>query len=120
MNEVFLLNESLKEELVQNCKASYAHTTWNPNGLNSIPFIAKILGEGIVDNISYYETTVRWPEHTEEENLENGLSVIDFYIKKINKIATMTDVVEEENMNGIFFTWAIFLDKKCENDFNWG
>ena len=120
MNEVFLLNESLKEELVQKCKASYAHTTWNPNGLSGIPLINKILGEGIVDDVSYYETTVRWPEYTEEENLENGCNFINFYNKKINKIATMTDIIEEENENGVFFTWAIFLNETDKNDLNLG
>lgn len=120
MDEIFLLNEKLKEELVQNCKAVYAHTTLYPKGLNSIPFIAKIFGPGVADEVPYYETCVGWSPATEGEDIENALNCIDFYSKKINKIAIMTDIIEEENAKGIYFTWAIFVDKNEHNVFDLG
>lgn len=116
MHEAFLLNEKLKEELVKNCQALYAHTTWHPDGLNSIPFIIKIIGQNTVDDTPYYETVATWPSAAEEENIENALNCIDYYCKKINKVAVMTDVIEEEDSRGIYFTWAIFLDKNNDNN----
>jgi hypothetical protein len=120
MNKVFLLNETLKEELVLNCKASYAHTTWHPNGLSSIPFLVKMIGSGIIDDVPYYETYATWPLNVEEENLENAINYIEYYSKKINKIAIMTDIIEEENTKSICFSWAIFLDKISKNDLDLG
>lgn len=120
MDKAFLLNEKLKEELVLNSKAAYAHTTLYPKGLNSIPFIAKIFGPGAVDEVPYYETCVGWPPTAEGEDIENALNYINFYSKKINKVATMTDIIEEENAKGIYFVWAIFLDKNKHNDLAWG
>lgn len=120
MDEVFLLNEKLKDELVLNCKAKYAHTTFCPNGLNGIPFIVDVIGQDLVDDVPYYETCAVWPTNTEGEDLENALNCIDFYSKKINKIAIMTDIIEEHHLNGICFTWAIFLDKIEDNTPNLG
>ena len=120
MNKAFLLNEALKEELVLNCKASYAHTTWHPKGLGGIPFIVNMLGPGLVDDVPYYETYAVWSLDTEEENLENAINCIDFYSKKINKLAIMTDIIEEENLKSICLSWAIFLDKTTKNDFDLG
>jgi hypothetical protein len=120
MNKAFLLNEALKEELVINCQASCTHTTWHPDGLSGIPFMIKILGAGVVDDVPYYETYATWPLSVKEENLENAINCIEFYSKKINKIAVMTDIIEEENTKCICFSWAIFLDKITENDFDLG
>lgn len=115
MNKAFLLNEKLKEELVLNCKAKYTHTTYYPEGLNGIPFIVNVIGQDLVDDVPYYETCAVWPSNAQGEDLENALSCIDFYSKKINKVAVMTDIIEEEHPNCIHFTWAIFLDKIEDN-----
>lgn len=53
MDEVFLLNEKLKDELVLICKAKYVHTTFYPDGLNGIPLIVDVIGQELVDDVPY-------------------------------------------------------------------
>lgn len=115
MDEVFLLNEKLKDELVLICKAKYVHTTFYPDGLNGIPLIVDVIGQELVDDVPYYESCAVWPIDAQEEDLENALNCINFHSKKINKVAVMTSVIEEQYSNGIHFTWAIFLDKIDNN-----
>ena len=94
--KAFMLNESLKEDLVQNYKATIAKTIYYPFGMVFMPD-------------RFFETIVSWPKDISDEDIEVALNYIEQKKRKIKKYCLFDGPIFEENqMKGPSIIWALF------------
>ena len=102
MDEVFIINESLKDQLVQNFGITYAKTTFHKNG-------------SVYLSDPFYETEARWPDYQAFKNLkwEEAEDLGEVLYKAKNEIekvgGQMTQPIFEILNNTPQLVWAVFL-----------